>query len=117
MIKMKKILFIFLALFFLTNLSVGSCATDPAVFHFDDKTYYDIYLYGNRKAVISHVKIVKQIEIKQTTFLVIEPSDFNLDNSQGYVNLDTVSAILPSMKFRVEDTDNIIFYHPNENKK
>ena len=113
---MKKILLFILMLFLLINLFAGICLADTNIFLFNEKTYYDIYLYGESKTVIRHVKILRQAEINRKIFLVIEPSDFNLSDSQGYVNLDAVSAILPSMKFRVEGTEGFRLFHHSEDK-
>ncbi len=113
---MKKITWFLLMLFFSINLFTKVCRADEAMFNFDQKTYYDIYLYGESKTVIRHVKILKQIEISQKIFLVIEPSDFNIENNQGYVNIDTVSTILPSLKFSVDETKGFKLFHPSENK-
>lgn len=115
---MRKILALILLPVFFANLLPGACSADTNILPFDEKVYYDIYLHGKNEPVIRHIKVSKQVEIGQRVFLVIEPSSFNLENNQGYVNLDNVSAILPSTKFKVEETGGKFWlFHGSEDKK
>ncbi len=92
-----------LVIFLIVVLFSVSGAVEITTLLFDEKSKYDIYLSsGETQTVIRSVRILKQIEIGQKTFLVVEPSDFNLTENQGFINLDNVAAILPVMKFRVE---------------
>ena len=101
---MKKILLLIFILFSLLSLPARSSFAGTDIALFDEKTLYDIYLYNESKTVIRRVKILRQVEINHKNFLVIQSSDFSLSDNQGYVNFDAVSTILPSAKFKVEET-------------
>ncbi len=107
---MKKIKLCILTLFIAVILPLQNGWTQSDSLIFDDKTYYDIYLVGEGQTIIRGVKILKQIEVGQKTFIVIEPSDFNLNESRGFINFDNVSAILPAHKYRVESGKSLKFW-------
>lgn len=71
---------------------------------FKDKTSYDIYLEGSeeRLNVIKEVYILRVEEIYGKTFLVVRPAGFTLDPSEGFILFDSIRAVLPHHKMRVQ---------------
>ena len=76
---------------------------------FDQKTGYDIYFYNGygSSSVIRGIKIMGFQEIGGKTFVIIRPYGFKLDETYGYVLLDSVTAILPNLEFRIETNQNV----------
>ena len=76
---------------------------------FDDKASYDIYFYNGygSSLVIKSIKILGFKEIAGKTFLVIKPYGFKLDDTQGYVFIDSVVAILPNQDFHIDVNQNM----------
>jgi len=73
---------------------------------FNKQTSYDIYLQSdeNTLSVITQVNIIRLQEIGERIFLVVRPAEFTLNNTDGFVLLDAVQAILPNQKLKIRNT-------------
>ena len=102
--QIQKIFFIF-ALFSILWTSRGQTATNAL--GIDTNMSYDIYFYTgeNARSLIKNVRILRFQDISGRTFVVITSAEFKLKDSQGFVALDNVSAILPNQELRaIDDT-------------
>lgn len=80
---------------------------------FDDRYSYDIYFSTGYKltSVLESVDIVGFEEIAGKTFLVVETSNFSLQDSNGYILFDSVTAIVPDRNFKVKNVDKLRLHH------
>lgn len=73
---------------------------------FDDNRSYDIHFndgkYGS--SVIKRVEIKGLHEIAGRTFLIIKSKEFKLQESEGFILFDSITAILPEDNFRLFST-------------
>ena len=76
---------------------------------FQSKVSYDIYLqdYADDLDVIADVEILRVQEIQKHVFLVIRPAEFTLETKEGFVLFDSVRAILPSARMKIQRTNRI----------
>jgi hypothetical protein len=90
--------------------------TGPSVFAqsqvgklFDDSISYDVYFLSgdNITNVVRSVEIIRFEEIAGKSFLVVRAAGFNLKNEDGFILFDSISAILPDRKIKVEQTKGI----------
>lgn len=84
-------------------------AQTTAIFNFDDKILYDIYIGGENAAVIRSVNILRQTEINGKAFIIIKPSGFSVTEHQGYISFDAIQAVLPAIIYRVDATKGFNF--------
>lgn len=76
---------------------------------FDDSISYDVYFLSGESTtnVVRSVEILRFEEIAGKSFLVIRSAGFNLKNEEGFILFESISAILPDRKIRVEQTKGI----------
>ncbi len=76
---------------------------------FDSKQDYDIYFYSSESStsVLENVNIIGFKKIGGKEFLMIRSKGFKLTEESGYIDFDSVIAILPDSHFRVRKSDGI----------
>lgn len=99
--------------FFFVSLSCAILVSAPEITEasqkfslFDRRATYDIY-FGNSEdytTVIRDVEIIRIEEIAGRSFMVIKSHGFRLQDVEGFILLDAVTAILPNSEFNVQTT-------------
>ncbi|OGX21074.1 MAG: hypothetical protein A2Y04_04880 [Omnitrophica WOR_2 bacterium GWC2_45_7] len=102
---------ILLNFFFIASVCCGITASTVKITEaaekfslFDRRVTYDIY-FGNSEdytTVIRDVEIMRVEEIAGRSFLVIKSHGFRLQDVDGFILLDAVTAILPNSEFNVQ---------------
>ena len=102
---------ILLNFFFIASVCCGITASTVKIAEatekfslFDRRVTYDIY-FGNSEdytTVIRDVEIMRVEEIAGRSFLVIKSHGFRLQDVDGFILLDAVTAILPNSEFNVQ---------------
>jgi len=72
--------------------------------YFDDKLSYNIYFKSgdDSMAVMERVEIVGFKELAGKVFLVVRSSMFTLQDTDGYILFDAITAILPDKNFNIQ---------------
>ncbi len=101
---MKKYILTIACLFLLFSYSWAKAQGNYDMSDFSDKGGYDIYFYNGygNSSVIKKLKILGIKQIGDKTFVAVRAYDFKLNDTQGYIALDSITAILPNMEIRVE---------------
>ena len=103
----KKIALMVLSLVVLINIAyAGPLALDKTMF--DPNIGYKIFFngYEGQVNVIENVEIVGFTQIGGKDFLMIRSSGFTLDNEQGYILFDAITAIIPDRNIKVNRIKN-----------
>ena len=92
----------------LTMLVPGALA-DRKDTGFDSKQEYDIFFYSGEyhTAVLENVNIIGFKTIAGKEFLEVRSKGFKLTEESGYIDFESVIAILPDRHFRVRKTNGI----------
>lgn len=104
----SKVLLFLLTIFILFSPPTEVFAGKDAEL-FDSKQDYDIYFYSSESStsVLENVNILGFKSIGGKEFLIIRSKGFKLTEESGFIDFESVIAILPDSHFRVRKSDGI----------